>query len=58
MPENDLALWLQTRSFYTLLILGLLAVGLLLALWRRRRDRKPPPQRPSAAKGRARSKRH
>ncbi|MCP5259896.1 MAG: hypothetical protein H6929_00950 [Rhodoferax sp.] len=43
MPDSDLAQWLQSRSFYPLLILLLLAVGLLLALLRRRRGRPPPP---------------
>ena len=54
MPDSALAQWLQTRSFYPLLILALLAVGLLLALLRRRRGRPPPPGKPGTAQGRAR----
>lgn len=57
MPDHDLAQWLQTRSFYALLILGLLAVGLLLALWHRRRDRPGTPHKPAAKPGQARRKR-
>ena len=40
MPENDLLQWLETRSFYALLILVLLMIGLLLALARRRNERR------------------
>ncbi len=54
MPDSDLAQWLQSRSFYPLLILVLLGVGLLLALLRRRRGRPPPPVKPGASHGRTR----
>ena len=57
MPDSHLAQWLQSRSFYPLLIL-LLAVGLLLALLRRRRGRPPPPpDKPGPSHGRSRRSR-
>ena len=40
MPANDLLHWLEARSFYALLILVLLMIGLLLALARRRNERR------------------
>ncbi|HQX61703.1 MAG TPA: hypothetical protein PLT77_21455 [Burkholderiaceae bacterium] len=40
MPENDLLQWLETRSFYALLFLVLLTIGLLLALAGRRNARR------------------
>lgn len=54
MPDTELAQWLQSRGFYTLLILALLVVGLVLALVRRRRGRgrgkgsSPLPRKPAA----------
>ncbi len=46
MPDSELAQWLQSRGFYTLLILALLALGLVLALGRRRKDRSPTARKP------------
>ncbi len=49
MPENDLLQWFENRSFYALLILILLMIGLLLALARRRNERRgrdAAPRRP------------
>lgn len=46
MPDSELAQWLQSRGFYTLLILALLVLGLLLALGRRRKDRSPTAYKP------------
>jgi len=54
MPDSDLAQWLQSRGFYTLVILALLVVGLLLALGRRRKSRSSPPIKPSAGPGKQR----
>lgn len=48
MPDSDVLQWLQFRSFYALLILLLLVVGLLLALARRHKVRpRPGTRRPS-----------
>jgi len=54
MPESDLLQWLQTRSFYALLILVLLVVGLLLALARRRKFRVRPGVRRASQQGKLR----
>jgi len=54
MSDSDLAQWLQSRGFYTLLILALLVVGLLLALGHRRKGRSLPPRKPPAAPGKGR----